>query len=245
MITIGLVDDELLFSEGLTMILGGQADCRVVWSVANADDGVQRQAEEPADVVLMDLQMPGRDGVSATKEMVGMSATARVVMLTTFDSDNDVLDAIEAGAVGFLLKSSPPDYLVAAIRSVFDGDAVISPGPTKRLLAAFREGRRPRPFVGSSPEDLQVLEALTRRELDVLRLVAQGFSNQEICDRMWLTMSTIKTHVGNLITKTWSTNRVQLALFAFRTGVAHVPGRIEPGSAAEASLAHVSDHSAG
>lgn len=220
MITIGITDDEPLFAAGLSMILNAQPDIRVVWHADEGGAAFQRQEEEPVDIVLMDIQMPGIDGITATRQLVSEPAPARVIVLTTFDTDRHVLSAIEVGAAGFLLKNTPPAGLVSAIETVHRGDAVISPGPTRRLFDAYRGDRSSLKWhqVPLST-DQRTVDSLSNRERDVLTLIANGLTNQEICDHLWLSMPTIKTHIGNLIAKTASTNRVQLALFAFRTGV--------------------------
>ncbi|MFB6394219.1 LuxR C-terminal-related transcriptional regulator [Polymorphospora lycopeni] len=145
-------------------------------------------------------------------------------LLTTFESDEHVLTAVEAGAAGFPVKNIPPDQLIAAIRIMHSGDAVISPGPTRRLLATFRR----RPAESRTPSrgsDTQAVAELTPREREILSLIAEGRTNQEICTELWLSMPTIKTHIGNLIAKTGSRDRVQLVLFALRTGIAALKAR--------------------
>lgn len=267
MIRVGMADDEPLFSAGLAMLLGAQEGVEVVWRAADGAEALRMNAGEPADVLLLDVQMPGMDGLAATRELVRAGARGRIVILTTFDTDNYVLGAIEAGACGFLLKSTPPDELVAAIRTVHRGDSVISPGPTRRLVAALRTGGPAggRAGSGSGPQaggaaavagcagmkdwragargqaagtprqaatgpapDARAgragawgpdLAEVTGREREVLSLIAKGLTNQEICDRLWLSMPTVKTHVSHLLSKTGSRDRVQLVLLALRTGV--------------------------
>ena len=191
-------------------------------------------ATDPVDVLLLDVQMPGLDGLAATRELMARGTTGRVVILTTFDTDGYVMGAIEAGAAGFLLKNTPPQDLIAAIRTVHDGDSVISPGPTRRLLTAVRTGQVSGRRVGDgggrhasedSVEAVRVAEAsqrvaaLTQREREILALIAMGLTNQEICDREWLSMPTVKTHVSHLLSKTGCRDRVQLVLLALRGGV--------------------------
>ena len=166
--------------------------------------------------------MPVLDGLETTAELIARGLPGRVMVLTTFDTDDHVIHAIETGASGFLLKNTPPNRLLDAIRTVASGDSVISPGPTRRLLHSLRQ----EPAHGSSltpvrflPSDRLGLEQMTPREREVLALVAAGLTNQEICDRLWLSMPTVKTHVGRLLSKTGSRDRVQLVLFALRTGV--------------------------
>ncbi|VEG28449.1 response regulator [Actinomyces howellii] len=248
MIRVGMADDEPLFSAGLAMLLGAQEDIEVAWRAADGAQALRLEADEPVDVLLLDVQMPVMDGLSATRSLVESGTRARIVILTTFDTDGYVLGAIEAGACGFLLKSTPPDELVAAIRTVHRGDSVVSPGPTRRLVTALRSGA---PAPGSLPPApahsagdggpgvgepgaggpgaggpgaggqgaAAELADLTEREREVLVLISTGLTNQEICDRLWLSMATVKTHVSHLLSKTGSRDRVQLVLLALRSGL--------------------------
>ena len=234
MIRLGLTDDEPLFTMGLAMLLGAQPDMEVVWQAVDGNDALRCNAADPVDVLLLDVQMPGLDGLSTTRELVARGISGRVVILTTFDTDGYVMGSIEAGAAGFLLKNPPPQDLIAAIHTVHDGDSVISPGPTRRLLTAVRAGQvsgaGAESSVGSTPsegsaeavraaEAAQQVEALTQREREILALIALGLTNQEICDREWLSMPTVKTHVSHLLSKTGCRDRVQLVLLALRGGV--------------------------
>ncbi len=218
MITLGLVDDEPLFIAGLAMILDAQPNMSVIWQAADGDDAIRQHALNPADVLLVDIQMPHTDGLTATRQLAAPGQPGRVIILTTFDVDEYVPAAIEAGASGFLLKNTPPDQLVDAIRTVHDGDAIISPGPTRKLFDRLQGPRSPgEPTPSGTPAERRVLDSLTDRETQVLRLIAQGLTNQEICDQLWLSMPTVKTHIGNLIAKTHARDRVQLVLFALQT----------------------------
>ena len=236
MIRLGLADDEPLFTMGLAMLLGAQPDMEVVWRAADGNDALMRNVADPVDVLLLDVQMPGLDGLAATRELVARGITGRVVILTTFDTDGYVMGAIEAGAAGFLLKNTPPQDLITAIRTVHDGDSVISPGPTRRLLTAVRTGQvagaGTRSGAGAgcrasedsveaarAAEAAQQVADLTQREREILALIALGLTNQEICDREWLSMPTVKTHVSHLLSKTGCRDRVQLVLLALRGGV--------------------------
>ena len=235
MIRLGLADDEPLFTMGLAMLLGAQPDMEVVWRAVDGNDALMRNAADPVDVLLLDVQMPGLDGLAATRELMARGITGRVVILTTFDTDGYVMGAIEAGAAGFLLKNPPPQDLITAIRTVHDGDSVISPGPTRRLLTAVRTGQVSSTLGNDAgagrhasedsveavraAEASQQVAALTQREREILALIALGLTNQEICDREWLSMPTVKTHVSHLLSKTGCRDRVQLVLLALRGGV--------------------------
>lgn len=228
MIRLGLVDDEPLFCAGLAMLLDCQDDMTVVWQAIHGEDALARHRREAVDVILMDIQMPVMNGVEATKVFVEEGLSGHIIILTTFDTDEHVMRAIECGASGFLVKTTPPDVLLDAIRTVAGGDSVISPGPTRRLLEAVRQGRlrssershAPAAHTqGQQQDDARALSCLTAREIEILSLVARGLTNQEICDHLWLSMPTVKTHVSRLLAKTLSRDRVQLVLFAMRTGV--------------------------
>ena len=225
MIRLGLADDEPLHIMGLATLLGAQPDLEIIWRAADGKEALARNAADPADVLLLDVQMPGLSGPATTRELMARGAS---------DTDAPVMDAIEAGASGLLLTSTPPQELAAAIRTVHDGSSVISPGPTRRLLTAARTGHvsgvRAREGAGrhasqDSVEALRAAEAsqqiagLTQREREILALIALGLSNQQICDRKWLSMPSVKTHVSHLLSKTGCRDRVQLVLLALRGGV--------------------------
>lgn len=225
-IRIGLTDDEPLLTAGLAMLLGAQSDMEVVWQAADGHQALRRAESDPVDVLLLDIQMPGLDGLATTRRLVSGGAQGRIIILTTFDTDGYVLGAIEAGAAGFLLKSTAPERLVEAVRTVHAGDSVISPGPTRRLLGAVRRGAPASPGAtgptartAPAPGGAGELAGLTGREREILRLVAIGLTNREICDRLWVSMATVKTHVSHLLAKTGSRDRVQLVLLALRSGV--------------------------
>jgi len=221
MITIALADDEPLFTAGLAMILDAQPDMRVLWQAIDGADAIRQHNRAAPDILLLDIQMPTLDGLAAIQQLIATGTASKIIVLTTFDTDEYVLTAIESGASGFLLKNTAPDDVVAAIRTVHDGEAVISPGPTRRLFTTFRQ--QPGTSRGSvSHTDSRAEDELTPRERDILSLIARGRTNQEICDELWLTMPTIKTHIGNLRAKTQSRDRVQLALFALRVGIAEL-----------------------
>jgi DNA-binding NarL/FixJ family response regulator len=219
MIAVALADDEPLFTTGLAMMLDAQPDMQVIWQAIDGADAIRQHSRAEPDILLCDIQMPGTDGLEATRQLVATETSTRIIMLTTFEADEYVLTAIEHGAAGFLLKNTPPDELIAAIRTVHNGNAVISPGPTRRLFATYRSSPNPAQRLEPMGTGAGILASLTRREREVIELVAQGLSNQEICDKLWLTMPTVKTYIGNLLAKTGSRDRVQLALFALRTGI--------------------------
>lgn len=222
MITIGLADDEPLFTTGLAMILDAQPDMRVLWRAIDGADAIRQHDREAPDLLLLDIQMPTLDGLATTQRLFTAGSTSKIIILTTFDTDEHVLTAVESGASGFLVKNTAPAHLVTAIRTVHHGDAVISPGPTRRLFATFRERSGDPSVVLASRADTRLADSLTPRERDILTRVAAGLTNQEICNELWLAMPTVKTHIGNLLAKTQSRDRVQLALFALRVGIAEL-----------------------
>ena len=213
MIRVALVDDQQLIRAGFRMVVESQPDMEVVAEAGNGDEAVAVLAalDAPADVVLMDVRMPGTDGLTACAAVTAASAS-RVIILTTFDLDEYVVAAIKAGASGFLLKDAPPEELLAAIRTVHAGDAVIAPSSTKRLLARLA-GSLPEPTDGAGLEDL------TEREREVLMLMARGLSNLEICDALVLAEPTVKTHVGKILAKLGARDRVQAVIIAYETGL--------------------------
>ena len=220
MIRVGLADDQALFTAGLAMVIDSQPDLAVAWEAADGAQAVARQRADPVDVLLMDVQMPGTDGLSATRSLVSAGAKCRIIILTTFDTDEYVVEGVEAGAAGFLLKSTPPEELLTAVRTVHDGDSVISASATRRLL------RQVRPLLGGPQDPVRpgrgvrrALGSLTPREREVLVDIALGYTNTEICERLVLSMPTVKTHVGRILSKTGSRDRVQAVLFAIRAGL--------------------------
>jgi DNA-binding NarL/FixJ family response regulator len=217
-IAVMIVDDQPLVRAGFRMVLSSQPDLRVV---GEAGDGAQAldlvrdlaaSADRP-DVIVMDIRMPVLDGVEATRRLCGDSEPPRVIVLTTFDTDDEAFAALEAGASGFLLKNAPPEELLAAIRAVAAGDAVVAPRVTRRLLDRFAGQLAARRPTGSR------LEALTERERDVVLLVAEGLSNAEIAARLVVAEATVKTHVGRILTKLDLRDRVQIVVLAYETGL--------------------------
>lgn len=217
-IRVVLVDDQQLVRAGLAMVIDSQSDMAVV---GQADDGLAALdllATTRADVVLMDVRMPVLDGIEATARLLGPadrdgSGSMKVVMLTTYDLDEYLLAAIKAGASGFLLKNAPPPDLLAAIRTVHAGDAVIAPSATKRLLSHVITDTQP----GNEYTD-SLLKLLTEREREVLEQIAAGLSNVEIAARMFLSETTVKTHVRHLLAKLRVRDRVQAVVFAYESG---------------------------
>lgn len=210
MIRILLVDDQQIVRAGLRMLCEASEDLVVVGEAANGQQAVTVAEREKPDVVLMDLRMPGLDGIRATRRIVAATPTAKVVALTTFDDDDHLYPALEAGACGFLAKDVAPGDLIAAIRRAAAGESPFSPAVLRRLVThAMRH--RPQP----EPPDLDV----TDREREVLALLGAGLSNADIADRLYVSVTTVKTHVANLMAKTACANRVQLAVLANQHGL--------------------------
>ncbi|WIX99661.1 response regulator transcription factor [Amycolatopsis mongoliensis] len=218
MITILLVDDEPLLRLGFRLVLESQPDLTVVGEAADGGAAVARTAELDPDVVLMDVRMPGVDGITATREIVRGSPRSRVLILTTFDVDEYAFPGLKAGASGFLLKNVPPDDLLTAIRAVARGDAVVAPTVTRRLLDTVAD-RLPDPAPDGGPPTARGLHRLTERELEVLEKVAAGLSNAEIAGELALSEATVKTHVGRILGKLELRDRVQAVVLAYETGL--------------------------
>lgn len=217
MISLGLVDDQVLFLHGIRSVINSQPDMQVCWLAANGEEAVQACGNEAVDIVLMDVQMPMLDGIAATRQIVAKHPATRVIILTTFDDEAYVLGGLGAGASGFLLKDAEPETLIDAIRTVAHGDAVISPRATNRVVAKLHAPDEE--TVALSPADRLALTDLTEREREVLVAIGRGWSNTEIAERMFISMPTVKTHVGRVLAKTQSRDRVHAALFAYRTGL--------------------------
>lgn len=212
MIRVLLVDDQHLVREGFARLLRDVEDIEVVGEAADGATAVALARDTNPDVVLMDVRMPGMDGVEATTQVVRGQPAVRVLMLTTFDLDEAVHQALQAGASGFLLKDTPYDQLIHAIRVVSRGDAVLAPSVTRRLIQSFS----PAPGIGA--DDAVRLGRLTDRESHILHLIARGMSNAEIGEVTFLSEATVKTHVGRVLNKLGCRDRVQAVVFAFRTG---------------------------
>jgi DNA-binding NarL/FixJ family response regulator len=213
-----IVDDQALVRAGFRMILEAEEDMEVVGEAADGREAVAEAQRLRPDVVLMDVRMPDVDGIEATRRLLGDGPDAKVVMLTTFDMDEYVYDALRAGASGFLLKDVPPEQLVAGIRAVASGDALLAPSVTRRVIEEFV--RRPPSSVRTLPLKLA---SLTPRELEVLKLIARGLSNAEIATELFVSETTVKTHVAHVLMKLGLRDRVQGVVLAYETGL------IEPG----------------
>jgi DNA-binding NarL/FixJ family response regulator len=216
-IRVLVVDDQELVRAGFAVILEVTEGITVVGEAADGAAAVAQAAELKPDVVLMDIRMPVMDGLEAARLITAMADPPKVVMLTTFDLDDYVYEALRSGASGFLLKDSPRADLVAAIRAAAAGDALLAPSVTRRLIEAF--ARRPAQTTPSPSR----LAALTGRERDVLLMLARGLSNAEIATALFVSEATIKTHVGNLLAKLGLRDRVQAVIVAYETGIV-VPG---------------------
>jgi DNA-binding NarL/FixJ family response regulator len=213
MIRVVVADDQELVRAGFRLLLERVDDVEVVAEAEDGEQAVSLVRHHRPDVALLDIRMPRRDGLSATRQVVDDVPTTKVIILTTFDTDDYVRDALHAGASGFLLKSSPPERLVTAIRTVAAGEALLDPAVTRRVIEGFT--RQPL-SAGPGPQ----LERLTERELDVLRQVARGLSNAEIAGELFITEATVKTHVARLLAKLDLRDRVQAVVYAYENGVA-------------------------
>jgi len=214
-----IVDDQALVRAGFRMILEAEEDMEVVGEAADGREAIAEAQRLRPDVVLMDVRMPDVDGIEATRRLLGDDGTdAKVVMLTTFDMDEYVYDALRAGASGFLLKDVPPEQLVAGIRAVASGDALLAPSVTRRVIEEFV--RRPPDSIRTAPPELA---ELTARELEVLKLIARGLANAEIAKELFVSETTVKTHVAHVLMKLKLRDRVQAVVFAYESGLV-LPG---------------------
>jgi DNA-binding NarL/FixJ family response regulator/class 3 adenylate cyclase len=214
-IRVLIVDDQALVRAGFRMILDADDDMEVVGEASNGEEAVAEALRLKPHVVLMDVRMPALDGIEATRILLGQKGSdAKVVMLTTFDMDEYVYEALRAGASGFLLKDVPPEQLVAGIRAVASGEALLAPAVTRRVIEEFV--RRPAEAPATPPP---TLEELTPRELEVLKLVARGLSNAEIADELVVSPATVKTHVARVLTKLGLRDRVQAVVLAYESGI--------------------------
>jgi DNA-binding NarL/FixJ family response regulator len=218
-LSVLIADDQALMRTGFRMILEAEPDLKVVGEAADGREAVEEAGRLKPDVVLMDVRMPEMDGIEATRRLLEAGdSNTRVVMLTTFDMDEYVYEALRAGASGFLVKDVPPEQLVAGIRSVASGDSLLAPSVTRRLIQEF---------VSKPPEALResppALAELTAREVEVLRMMARGLSNAEIATELFVSETTVKTHVAHVLAKLGVRDRVQAVVFAYESGVVH-PG---------------------
>ncbi len=216
MITVLIVDDQAMVRAGLRLILEAEDDIIVVAEAEDGEEGVRLARQETPDVVLMDMRMPVMDGVEATRQITEQVEGTRVIVLTTFDVDEYVYGSLRSGASGFLIKNADGDQLVEAVRVIATGDALIAPSVTRRLISEFAD----RPELA----EIKGFDDLTEREVEVLGLVANGLSNVEIGERLFVSESTVKTHVSHILTKLQVRDRVQAVVAAYESGL------VTPGS---------------
>ena len=219
MIRILLADDQALVRGGFRMIIDAEPDLEVVAEAADGGEAVERALETRPDLVLIDIRMPVLDGIEATRQLLAALPSTRVLILTTFDLDEYVVDAFRAGASGFLLKTAPPQHLVAAVRTVQEGDALLAPASTRRLIEQ----------VARPPAEPAALEQLTAREHHVLRLLARGLTNAEIAAELVVEPSTVKSHVASVLAKLDLRDRVHAVVFAYESGLVRA-GAADAGS---------------
>ena len=206
-----IVDDQVMVRAGLRMLLDEEPDIDVVAEAGNGIEAVAQAARYRPDVLLMDIRMPELDGIEATRRVLAADDTARVLILTTFNHDDHVYEALRAGASGFVLKDEPPERLIAAVRTIAAGDALLSPEVTRSVIAHFTQNRREPPP--------SAIETLTSREMDVFRLIAAGLSNAEIGRELFISDTTVKTHVTRLLQKLQVRDRAQAIVMAYRCNV--------------------------
>ncbi|MET7685431.1 response regulator transcription factor [Streptomyces sp. NPDC005423] len=219
MTTVLIVDDQPLQRFGFRMLLESNPDTDVVGEAAHGGEAVRMAAELRPDVILMDVRMPGMDGIEATRRVIASGGRSRVLVLTTFDLDEYAHEALRAGASGFLLKDAHPEELLAGIRAVAVGDAVIAPALTRRLLDAYAQ-HLPRGTAASRPQDDPRVRALTEREHEILVAIGQGWTNGEIAERLVISESTVKTYVGRVLAKLGARDRIQAVILAYDLGLA-------------------------
>ena len=219
-ISILIADDQQLVRSGFRMILESEEDLEVVGEAGDGQETVSLTHRLKPDVALIDLRMPVMDGIAATKEITGAGLHTRVLVVTTFDTDDFVYAALRAGASGFLLKDAPPEELAAAVRVVAAGDALLAPSVTRRVIEEFTR-------ISREPRSLPGLEDLTTREIEVLRLMARGLSNGEIAQELTIGETTVKTHVGNILLKLDARDRAQVVVAAYESGLVQ-PGSMSP-----------------
>jgi len=206
-----VADDQSMVRAGFRLLLRSEADIEVVAEAENGLEAIEKTERFKPDVVLMDIRMPTLDGLEATRRILAADESVRVLILTTFDLDEYIYEALRVGASGFVLKDDPPEQLIAAVRTVAAGDALLSPAITKRVIRQFTRIHRPAP-----PKEL---DELTAREKDILRLIAEGLSNTEIGQRLYISETTVKTHVTHILQKLGLRDRVQAVVLAYQTGI--------------------------
>jgi len=214
MTSVLIVDDQALVRVGLRKILEAEPEMTVAGEAADGEEAVAEARGLRPDVVLMDIRMPVLDGIEATRRIVRAQPATRVLMLTTFGLDSYVYEALRAGASGFMLKDAPPEEIAAAVRVVADGDALLAPAVTRSVIEEFAR-REPAPV----PEPPAAVNDLTPRERDVLDLLARGLSNPEICERLYISEATAKTHVARILQKLDLRDRVQVVIYAYESGL--------------------------
>ena len=219
-IRVLVADDQSMVRAGFRMLLSREHDIEVVAEASNGREAIDKAARFRPTIVLMDIRMPELDGLQATRRILAEDAAARILILTTFDLDEYVYEALRAGASGFVLKDEPPEQLLSAIRTVAGGDALLSPSITKRVIEKFARIPQPTPR--------EELRDLTERELEVLRLIARGLSNAEIGEELYISDTTVKTHITHILQKLGLRDRVQAVVFAYESGLleagAQAPG---------------------
>jgi DNA-binding NarL/FixJ family response regulator len=213
-IKVAIADDQAMVRAGFRMIVGSQTDMEVAGEAGDGQAAIDLVRRERPDVILMDIRMPRMDGIAATRTITGAGTPTRVVILTTYELDEYVFDALAAGASAFLLKAAPPEDLIRAIRVVASGDALLAPSVTRRLIEEF--AKRPEPQARKARQ----LELLTEREREVLRELAGGFTNAEIAARLHVAETTVKTHVAHVLDKLELRDRVQAVILAYEAGLA-------------------------
>ena len=220
-IRVLVADDQSMVRAGFRMLLSGEDDIEVVAEASNGIEAVEKAARFAPTVVLMDIRMPELDGLEATRRILAADPEARVLVLTTFDLDEYVYEALRAGASGFVLKDDPPEQLLEAVRTVASGEALLSPAITKRVIREFTRMARPSP-----PKEL---DDLSTREREVLRLIALGLSNAQIGQELFISETTVKTHVTHILSKLGLRDRVQVVVLAYQTGIVDADGLLAGG----------------
>ncbi|MFI1941852.1 response regulator [Streptomyces purpureus] len=218
MTTVLIADDQPMQRFGFRMLLESQDDITVVGEAGNGAEAIRLTDQHHPDVVLMDIRMPGLDGIEATRRIVATGERTRVLIVTTFDLDEYAYEGLRAGASGFLIKDALPEELLSGIRAVASGDAVVAPSLTRRLLDAYVQHLPPTPgSPTTSPAMVSRIASLTEREREILTVIGQGWTNTEIAERLHLAESTVKTHVSRILAKTGARDRVQAVILAYDT----------------------------